>query len=73
MSIEISDEQIRQALLVPLRENLVVWKAQGEVIEKKLTELICDVLIICAATTERKGPTLGIKSGISLIHGYKDR
>ncbi len=73
MSIELGDGQIRRSLVVPLRENLVVWKAQGAAIEEKLAELICEVLIICAATTERKGPTLGIKSGISLIHGYKDR
>jgi len=73
LSIELGDEQIRRALVVPLRENLVVWKAQGAKIEEKLSELMCEVLIICASTAERKGATLGVKSGISLVYGYKDR
>jgi len=72
VSIELSDEQIKRALHIPLRENVVVWQAQKEDIAKKLVELISEVLILCASTAERQGATLGIKSGLSLIHAWKD-
>jgi len=72
VSIELDIWEVRRMLEVPIRENIAVWKAQGADLPERLAEMIAESLYICAATTQRQTPELGIKSGLSMVRAWKD-